>query len=181
MHCSEAWVQGCGDESIVIVVKCGGDPIYLAILAFCPPEWAVNCSTSEHWQLKRLHSLLSLMRYCCLGKFVSSCDLQGGQAWHRNTTGVCPPNSGEDFNIVLSIWTFYSSDTPSREKCVGVFILLLFVPDPKQILCGLGGIKMTGPHFQTISRGMYTTNRGRTRKTKKARNIPAVWPRVGVS
>lgn len=125
MHCSEAWVQGCGDESIVIVVKCGGDSIYLAILAFCPPEWAVNRSTSELWQLKRLHSLLSLMRHCCLGKFISSCDLQGGQAWNRSTTGVSPSNSGEDFNIVLSIWTFYNSDPPppSREKCVGVYIV----------------------------------------------------------
>lgn len=88
---------------------------YLAILVFCARDHG-ELLIVQHWSSgskKKAPLLLPLMRHCCLGKFISSVESQGGHAWCRSATGVCPSNSGEELNIALSIWAFYSSGLPA--------------------------------------------------------------------
>ena len=129
MHCSEAWGQRFGDRR----GQWWGwwwwwrgwagkgrkwkreTNAYLAILLFCARDRGGPLIVQHRspGNKRGAPSLLPLMRHCCLGKFISSADSQGGHAWCRSATGVCPSNSGEELNIALSIRAFYSSGLPA--------------------------------------------------------------------
>lgn len=77
-----------------------------------------------------IQMLLTVIRHCRLVKCICIAESQGGHAGYKSTAGVC---SLEELNVALSIWASQLRP-PGREKCGGVFSLLVIVQDLKQTI-----------------------------------------------